>query len=136
MPVSETHNGGCMCGAIRFEADGTPDWVAHCHCQSCRRQTGSPVATFAGFTIKTFRYTKGEPKVFESAPDTWRSFCNDCGASLTYHANWDPGGIHVHLCALDNPDDFQPMFHVNFAEKVSWFDTHDDLKRHRSMSKG
>ena len=94
------------------------------------------MSTFVGFTEKTFRYTKGKPKVFESSPQTWRSFCGDCGTPVTYHADWDKGGVHVYIGALDQPDAFSPMFHVNFAEHVSWFDTADKLKRYKSMDKG
>ena len=136
MTDHQIHTGGCLCGAVRFAATGDPGWACYCHCHSCRRHTASPVAYFVGFTEQTFRYTKGEPKVYESSPQTWRSFCADCGTPLTYHADWDKGGIHVYLGVLDDPDAFPPRFHVNCAEKISWFDTTDTLKRHRSMQKG
>ena len=97
---TETHRGRCLCGAIEFEADGEAKWVAHCHCESCRRHTASPMATFVGFTANRFRFTKGTPKVFESSPERLRSFCSDCGSPLTYHANWDPDGMHVYLGVL------------------------------------
>ncbi|MFZ2005552.1 MAG: hypothetical protein WB697_12720 [Stellaceae bacterium] len=28
--------GRCLCGAIRYEFRGAPEWVVHCHCDSCR----------------------------------------------------------------------------------------------------
>lgn len=132
----DIHPGGCLCGSVRFEVTGKPNWIVNCHCQSCRRHTASPMATFAGFTDQTFRFTQGEPKVFESSPETWRSFCGECGTPLVYRANWDKGGVHVYIGAFDDPGAFPPMFHVNFAEHVAWFDTADDLRRYRSMDKG
>jgi hypothetical protein len=129
------HSGGCLCGAVRFEATGTPKWVVNCHCRSCRRHTASPMTTFTGFADENFTIVAGEPKVFESSPQTRRTFCGDCGTPLTYFADWDPGMVHLYVCSLDSPDDFAPKFHVNFAEHVKWFDTVDDLKRYRSMSK-
>ncbi len=41
-----TVTGGCMCGAVRYEAIGELLGVGHCHCASCRRHTGAPVVTF------------------------------------------------------------------------------------------
>lgn len=41
--------GGCMCGAVRYQAQGTPVSVIYCHCESCRRHTGAPVVACAGF---------------------------------------------------------------------------------------
>lgn len=38
--------GRCLCQAIRYECAGEPILIAHCHCESCRRQTSSPVTTF------------------------------------------------------------------------------------------
>ena len=42
-----TTTGRCLCGAIQFEFAGEAVETTHCHCESCRRQTSSPVATFA-----------------------------------------------------------------------------------------
>ena len=41
-----TTTGRCLCGAIQFEFAGEAVETTHCHCESCRRQTSSPVATF------------------------------------------------------------------------------------------
>ncbi len=36
-PPSDALEGGCLCGAVRFSLTPPTDFVAHCHCQSCRR---------------------------------------------------------------------------------------------------
>ena len=66
--TSETHGGGCLCGALRFEARGKALWIAHCHCQSCRRNTGSAFATFVGFASEAFAYLAGAPETYTSSP--------------------------------------------------------------------
>lgn len=131
-----THAGGCLCGAIRFAARGEPDWVMHCHCASCRRQTASMLATFAGYTTQTFRFTHGEPGRFESSPGVVRKFCRDCGTPLTYEANWCPDEVHIHLCALDDPAAMPAQGHVFAAEKVPWFHLGDDLPQYQGTSRG
>ncbi|MCH7778639.1 MAG: GFA family protein, partial [Gemmatimonadetes bacterium] len=73
--TSETHPGGCLCGAVRFEARGKPLWIAHCHCQSCRRNTGSALATFVGFAGEGFAYLAGAPATYASSPGVTRGFC-------------------------------------------------------------
>ena len=42
--------GGCLCGAVRYETRGESFSVAHCHCHSCRKHNGGPLVTLAGFT--------------------------------------------------------------------------------------
>jgi hypothetical protein len=68
------HSGRCLCGAIRYRASGAPKWIANCHCASCRRATGSPFTTYAGFAAEVFAYLVGEPVRFQSSPGVTRSF--------------------------------------------------------------
>lgn len=126
--------GGCLCGAVRYEAQERPKWTCYCHCHSCRHATGAPVAAFAGFDEQNFRFTKGEPQVFESSPDVWRSFCARCGTPLTYRATRYPGEVHIHIGSLDEPVGFAPKAHVFYGEHISWFDTADDKKRFDKLS--
>ncbi len=129
-----TAAGGCLCGAARYEARGGAKWTCYCHCHSCRHATGAPVAAFAGFDEGNFRFTKGEPQVFESSPGVWRSFCGRCGTPLTYRARRFPGEVHVLIGSLDEPDDFAPRAHVFYGEHISWFDTTDSMKRFDKLS--
>ena len=124
------HAGGCLCGALRYEFEAPPKWVGYCHCQSCRRNTGAPVAAFVGLLRGKFRYVKGTPVRFESSPQTWRSFCGQCGSPITYESSRWADEVHVNMGTLDAPGDFAPTFHVHVAERVSWFETADSLPRY------
>jgi hypothetical protein len=129
-----TEPGRCLCGAIQFEAVGKPLWVAHCHCHSCRRNTGAAVATFVGLTGEQFNYTTGAPRVFNSSPGVRRSFCGDCGTPLTYEADHHPGEVHVHISTFDRPEAFPPRLHVYFADAIPWLHLDDHLPRHDALS--
>lgn len=100
--------GHCFCGAVAYEVDRAPIWVGHCHCASCRRQTGSVVATFVGVGDDAFRVTRGTLTEHESSAGVWRGFCRRCGTPLTYRARRFPGEVHIHLGTLDEPQRFAP----------------------------
>ena len=72
--MERKESGRCLCGAIKFEAHGEPIWVAHCHCQSCRRNTGGALATFVGWPAERFRFVTGRPQVYRSSPGVRRRF--------------------------------------------------------------
>ena len=79
-----TTTGHCLCGAIQYEYEGEPLEAAHCHCESCRRQTSSPIATFVTVPKAALRFMRGQPKEFASSPGVLRSFCGACGAPIAY----------------------------------------------------
>jgi hypothetical protein len=118
--TAETHGGGCLCGAVRYTAAGAPKWIANCHCASCRRATGAPFTTYAGFAAKRFAWTAGAPARFPSSPGVIRSFCGRCGSPLTYEgARW-PGEVHVLVGSMDRPQDFAPGGEVFVEERLPW----------------
>jgi hypothetical protein len=130
------HSGHCLCGAIRFRMTADPLWVAYCHCQSCRRHTGSVAATFAGFAEQAVSFTEGTPKVFESSPQVWRSFCGRCGSPISYRAARFPGEVHFYVGVMDRPEQYVPQAHVHHGEHIPWFETKDDLVRFERTAKG
>ncbi len=131
----QSHVGGCLCGAVRFRVSGPPAWVAHCHCQSCRRASGAAFLTWAGYTGETWRLTQGDPVRFESSPGAWRRFCPACGTPLTYEGAYCPGEIHVTIGSLDEPGDFTPSAHVFTEEQIAWLHIADDLPRHARLGR-
>ena len=130
-----THTGRCLCGAVRYRTQGKPLWVAHCHCASCRRNTGSPVATFVGYRVGQMTYTAGQPALYESTPGVERGFCARCGTPLTYGGTRAPGEIHVYVGTLDDPESFPPTVHVHVGERLPWFDTTDTAPRYRTTGR-
>ncbi len=132
---SETHGGRCLCGALRFEARGRPLWVTHCHCQSCRRNTGSALATLVGFASEDFTYVAGAPATYASSPGVTRAFCGRCGTPLTYQAERYPGEVHVYVCTLDRPQDFVPQAHVHTGEQLPWLHLDDGLPRYLTTAR-
>jgi hypothetical protein len=115
--------GGCLCGAVRVEASGPPNWVAYCHCASCRRATGAPVAAYAGFPVGAVRFPNGEPAQFASSAGVHRGFCGRCGSPLGFVGERWPGEIHLHLGCFDRPD-LVPTAEAFALERLPWLHLH------------
>ncbi len=49
------NSGGWLCGAVRHEYSGEALFSAVCHCQSCRRQTGSAYSVVIGVPATAFQ---------------------------------------------------------------------------------
>jgi hypothetical protein len=136
MAESDVTIGRCLCGAIRYEFRGRPEWIVHCHCDSCRRQVSSPLATFVCVLKTHFRFTAGAPKTYTSSPGVSRSFCPECGSPIAYEAERLPDEIHLFHGTLDDPDAFAATAHVHAEEQVAWFEVHDNLPRYARGGRG
>ncbi|MEO1192667.1 MAG: GFA family protein [Pseudomonadota bacterium] len=106
MPVYE---GGCLCGAIRYEAKGKPGFPHLCSCSQCRKWSGAPTVAWVEFPLESFAWTGpgGEPKRFQSSQKSRRGSCPICGSAISVE---DEGydKISITIASLDDPDAIVP----------------------------
>ena len=122
MSEATAASGRCHCGRVRFVARFPSRFVAHCHCESCRRAHGAAFVTWAGFPAAQVEIIDGADAlaVHASSPGTARSFCRACGTKLFFSSTRWPGETHVVLAAFDSPLDRAPGGHSFWAEHVPW----------------
>lgn len=125
-PTVSLHTASCRCGAIRFEARAEPFYASYCHCEDCRRASGSPVAAFVGFYTRDARFIGEAPGTYGAAPVT-RSFCRTCGAPLSYVDARLPDQIFMMLGAMDAPEKYPPTVHGYVSEALPFFHIADGL---------
>lgn len=125
---SQELKGRCLCGHLRFQCDGEPSWVVYCHCESCRRQTASPMTAFFNFPLARVHF-EGERHRYESSPGVTRSFCGRCGTPVAYETQKRPGEIDLYLCLLEDLSALAPQSHVFWSEHVPWLEQADDLPK-------
>jgi len=128
--------GSCMCGQVRYETTGDPFAINHCHCESCRKHNGAPVATLAGFKIDQVQFSGSDRKTYESSPGAFRAFCENCGTPLTWEGDGDDLGqiVEIHISTFDDPEALVPTSHAFEPERISWFDIADELPRYEGFS--
>ncbi|MGN6147226.1 MAG: GFA family protein [Rhizomicrobium sp.] len=104
MPVP--FQGGCRCGAIRYEVLAAPIAVMDCHCRDCQYASGGSHTTAVVVPATAFKLTQGTPKRFfttgDSGQQAARGFCDNCGTPLFSEP---PGGQMwvVKAGTLDDP---------------------------------
>lgn len=123
-------SGRCLCGAVRYQFEGVPLWCAHCHCESCRRQTSAVFASFVGVRSEDIAWSGSGRRRYQSSPGVHRTFCGDCGSPMTYESEtrW-PGETHLHIGSLDEPNAVAMGAHVHVDEQLSWIEVLDQLPR-------
>lgn len=117
--------GGCLCGNVRFRAEGEPLRVGICHCLDCRKHHGALFFAAAIYPAEAVTI-EGEPKSFGG-----RHFCARCGSSVFARTGDE---IELHLGALDRTDEFKPDYELWTKRRETWlppFPTHERYEEDR-----
>ena len=110
--------GGCNCGQVRFEVSGKPARVGLCHCQVCRKETGSLGNFFAVWQADHVSVT-GETRSWILSSDN-RHFCPMCGSSVFAIVD-GANEVEVRVGALDDaPSDFAPAYESWVRRRECW----------------
>ncbi len=122
--------GGCLCGAVRYEVVGPEFDAGYCHCSICRRASGAPVIAWANVEPAAFRVTRGTPRRYRSSPSGERAFCPDCGSQLFFVPTDPAWHLSFMLATLDDPNSIVPRLHIFIHDKLPWFEIADQLPRY------
>ena len=121
--------GKCQCGAISYEASGTPAHSAACWCSDCRASAGATPVIWTLFPQDQVAIT-GTPVAYESSPGTSRQFCGTCGTGLFfYNESIFPGQVDIQAGTFDDPNAFPPQAHIQLADAPRWEGKQGDLPR-------
>jgi len=122
--MSEKHWGSCLCGAVRFEVAGGFERFFLCHCQFCRKDTGSAHAANLFSSTASLNWLSGEDRVTVfNLPNTRHRhcFCSACGSALP-DMQMNGTLLKVPAGSLDTDVPVRPDAHVFVASKANWDD--------------
>ena len=120
--------GRCLCGAVSYTFTAEPASVIYCHCQSCRRFSGAPVAGYVGLRASDVSW-RGTATRYESALGIFWGSCATCGTSMSYEADWCAGEVHLLMGTLDEPERFPPRSHSFHSERIEWLQLAESLPK-------
>ena len=130
--TSIKHEGGCLCGAVRYTLHGAPTYSGHCHCRSCQRAVGAGFVTWVGVNPKNFHVTEGEITFCATSPGVQRGFCGRCGSSLTFAGDgWTDIGVTA--ASPDEPRIAKPASNVYLDHKQPWVVLDESLRKYEKL---
>ena len=125
--TTETCEGGCSCGFVRYKIVSDPLIVHCCHCRNCQRQTGTAFALNALFQSKHVELLSGTVNEIKVPTPGGKgqtiARCPKCEVAIW--SNYFMGGIanmirFVRVGTLDNPDVLPPDVHIFTVSKQPW----------------
>ncbi|MBL6933684.1 MAG: GFA family protein [Rhodospirillales bacterium] len=127
--MTETHEGGCQCGRVRYRTSGKPNNTTNCHCTQCRMAAGAVYVTWSEYPAEAVTFTTQRPQYFRSSDAAERGFCPSCGTALTF-CYFDGDTIDIATATLDDPGVFTPGDHLWIDDKVAWVNINDGLPQY------
>jgi hypothetical protein len=126
MTMSESakrYTGGCLCRALRYEAQGEPLYAGHCYCADCRKASGSGFVPFMGFASHAVRFT-GQSLQFTSRAangrNAVRNFCPICGSLVHGGRVGKDDSFTIYAGTLDDPACFHPKIAIFTRNRPAW----------------
>ena len=117
-----TITGGCLCGAVRYEA-AEELFSGHCFCDDCRRSSSTAHGSHMGVARAAFSVT-GEVRFFDKPADSGnivsRGFCPTCGSPVYSLNSGFPDTVFLRASSLDDMAQFHPQMSVYASRAPAW----------------
>ncbi len=111
MTAKISQQGGCLCGALRFQARAQPVRLTLCYCRFCQRATGSSHMVEPIFNESDFEVIAGSSSIYSltssgSGKQVNVQFCAQCGTKICLTFERFPFVVGVYAGTFDDPSWF------------------------------
>lgn len=130
------HEGGCLCGAVRYAVSRSHLSAVHCYCGMCRKAHGGAFSTHVPMRAEQFRLTQGELQRVASSAQGLREYCGRCGSHILVHGQTADDSVAVPLGTFDGDPEVSITGHIFVKDKVSWYTIADDYPQFEAWPPG
>ncbi|PLX66220.1 MAG: aldehyde-activating protein [Denitrovibrio sp.] len=131
------YTGSCLCGDITFKIEGEFENFFLCHCEHCRKDTGSAHAANLFSSTAKLTWLSGEENVktfdYKSSGHI-KSFCPICGSSLP-NIQMDGSLLVVPAGSLDVDVPNKPNAHIFCSHRANWDEKLENIKKFQELPK-
>ena len=129
--------GGCYCGAVRYQADDQAIFKGECFCRECQYIAGGAANLVLGVPAASFSYTKGEAKGFQRDDienAVTREFCPKCGTHVAARSPAMAAAVMIKVGTLDEPAVFGgPQMAIFTCDKQPFHQPTDGIPTFEQM---
>ncbi len=119
------YTGSCLCGDVKYEVEAEAESFYLCHCQQCRKLTGSAMASNIQLAPADVNWLCGESQIkrFDQPGDRTftKVFCSNCGSALPY-INKSGNSLVIPAGSLDHQIDIAPEVNIFWEDKAEWLE--------------
>lgn len=129
--MANKYTGRCLCGEITYTVAAQPVVVAQCHCEECRRLSGTGHSVGAMFRSNAVAI-EGELREFmypsDNASQVTRAFCAVCGSPIYGKNTRIPDHMTLTLGTMDDANDLEVAVVIFERDKPHWDQLGQDVR--------
>ena len=139
--MADIHEGGCVCGAVRYKTSGPPKRVSACACTWCQKRTGSAFGLSVYFDQNDVEFLQGSLRKYRLTSDARRrvesEFCAVCGTTVTFTLELRPGLRGIAGGTFDQPTFWYHLERFGYTRsKPDWMQIPEGLEVFDGMPSG
>ena len=129
-------SGKCLCGLVSYMCYSKPNAIFNCHCNDCRRATGSVFGTNL-FVPENKLEIQGKVSSFTHTSDSGSTmtklFCPNCGSLLFGKNSAKPNVMSIRAGTVEQVEIIKPMINVFMSSKIPSTPIDETLKQAPGM---
>ena len=129
-------SGKCLCGNVSYQCNSEPKAIFNCHCEDCRRATGSVFGTNL-FVPESVVEISGEISSYSHISDSGstmtKRFCPNCGSLLFGSNSAKPNVVSIRAGTVDQLALIKPQINLFMDKKVPSTSIDENLKQASRM---
>ena len=114
-------SGSCLCGLVQYKSTSDPLVIQNCHCDQCRKATGSVFLTNVFIKEENFNLS-GETNNFihlsDAGSEMTKFFCPKCGSQIYGKNSARPGMVTIRAGSVNEKEIIKPIRNLFIKSKV------------------
>lgn len=117
-------HGSCLCGSVKYQVTGKSKRFYHCHCQRCRKASGTGHASnLLVSPHSSITWLQGEEKLARyKVPEAERyysCFCSQCGSPMP-RVVVELDAVLIPAGSLEQSPNVLPEAHIFWDSRAEW----------------
>jgi len=130
METQKQHVAECCCGKFSLLLKGNPNLHGVCHCQDCKKRTGSAFGVSVYFPTESLIQVKGANNCYtfvhkEQNHLQKRYFCQECGSTLYWTISDRPEIVGIAGGNIVDNTLPEPFYSVSDSQRCGWLELPD-----------
>jgi len=115
-------SGSCACNVVQFKLNSAPKALVNCHCNFCRKHSGSAFSTYAVVPETSLEVSSGQDSISAFALKEYahKHFCKQCGSPIFNKNAKYPGLSMIYFGGISASLNMVPSVNIYCESQLAW----------------